>query len=108
MITKTTNKTSAKIPANLEDIPPMLDRRAANGAETQALLARIAQLEAALANKNTRAVTLKVSEKGAVSAYGMGRFPVTLYAQQWEKLLGMADEIREFIAENKRKLSTKD
>ena len=39
---------------------------------------------------------LKVSEKGAVSAYGIGRFPVTLYQQQWEKLLGMADEIREF------------
>ena len=108
MITKITNKTSSKIPANLEDISPMLDRRAPNGADTQALLARIAQLEAALANKNARAVTLKVSEKGAVSAYGMGRFPVTLYAQQWEKLLGMADEIREFIAENKRKLSTKD
>lgn len=54
-----------------------------------------------------RGVTLKVSEKGGVSVYGMGRFPVTLYKEQWLKLLDMADEIRAFIRENESKLKTK-
>ena len=52
--------------------------------------------------------SLKVSEKGALSVYGMGRFPVTLYREQWEKLLGMADEIRNFIRENDRALKKKE
>lgn len=47
-------------------------------------------------------MSLKVSEKGGLSVYGLGRFPVTLYREQWEKLLGMADEIRTFIRENDR------
>ncbi|MBV8744170.1 MAG: hypothetical protein JO134_03915 [Xanthobacteraceae bacterium] len=51
---------------------------------------------------------MKVSEKGAVSVYGMGRFPVTLYKEQWLKLLDMADEIRAFIAENETKLKSKE
>jgi hypothetical protein len=46
-------------------------------------------------------MSLKVSEKGALSVYGLGRFPVTLYREQWEKLLGMADEIRAFIQEKR-------
>ncbi len=54
-----------------------------------------------------RATSLKVSEKGGVSVYGLGRFPVTLYKEQWMKLLGMADEIRAFIVENESKLKTK-
>jgi hypothetical protein len=53
-------------------------------------------------------VRMKVSEKGAVSVYGMGRFPVTLYKEQWLKLLDMSDEIRAFIAENEAQLKTKD
>jgi hypothetical protein len=52
--------------------------------------------------------SLRVSEKGALSVYGLGRFPVTLYREQWEKLLAMADEIREFIAENDRLLKKKE
>ena len=52
-------------------------------------------------------VSLKVSEKGALSVYGMGRFPVTLYKEQWTKLLDMADEIRTFIKDNAGKLKTK-
>jgi hypothetical protein len=52
--------------------------------------------------------TLKVSEKGALSVYGLGRFPVTLYKEQWQKLLGMADEIKAFIEENADKLKTKE
>ena len=55
----------------------------------------------------TRGPTDKGSAGGAVSVYGLGRFPVTLYAQQWEKLLGMADEIRDFLSQNHDKLSHK-
>lgn len=53
-------------------------------------------------------LTLKVSEKGAVSVYGLGRFPVTLYQEQWLKLLERADEIREFIRLNESQLKKKD
>jgi hypothetical protein len=53
-------------------------------------------------------IRTKVSEKGAVSVYGMGRFPVTLYKEQWLKLLTMSDEIRAFIAENDARLKAKD
>jgi hypothetical protein len=53
-------------------------------------------------------VYLKVSEKGGLSVYGMGRFPITLYREQWEKLLTMADEIRLFIQENDGSLKKKE
>jgi hypothetical protein len=53
-------------------------------------------------------MSLKVSEKGGLSVYGLGRFPVTLYREQWEKLLGMADEIRSFIVENDAALKKKE
>ena len=60
-----------------------------------------------LKNQRARSVSLKVSEKGGVSVYGLGRFPVTLYKEQWAKLLAMADEIREFIKENEPSLKAK-
>jgi hypothetical protein len=53
-------------------------------------------------------MSLKVSEKGGLSVYGLGRFPVTLYKEQWTKLLGMADEIRAFIHENDGALKNKE
>ena len=53
-------------------------------------------------------MSLKVSEKGAVSVYGLGKFPVTLYREQWERLLAMADDIRRFIQENDSKLKKKE
>jgi hypothetical protein len=53
-------------------------------------------------------MSLKVSEKGGLSVYGLGRFPVTLYREQWEKLLGMSDEIRTFIQENDGALKKKE
>jgi hypothetical protein len=53
-------------------------------------------------------IRMKVSEKGAVSIYGMGRFPVTLYKEQWLKLLDMSADIRAFIAANEAQLKTKD
>jgi hypothetical protein len=79
--------------------------------ELATMQAKIAELEAANAKlkaANERKVTLKVSEKGALSLYGMGRFPVTLYAAQWEKVLGMAPTIVAFMAANKAKLATKE
>jgi hypothetical protein len=59
--------------------------------------------------KNQRGGTgmLKVSEKGGVSVYGLGRFPVTLYKEQWTKLLAMADEIKAFIKEHDAELKAK-
>ena len=60
-----------------------------------------------LKNRTSRGVSLKVSEKGGVSVYGLGRFPVTLYKEQWTRLLDMADDIRSFIRENDAKLKTK-
>ena len=61
-----------------------------------------------LKGQRARGVSLKVSEKGGVSVYGMGRFPITLYKEQWLKLLDMAEEIRTFIRENDSSLKTKD
>ena len=70
------------------------------------MAARIAELEGRLANTGT--LRFKVSEKGAVSVYGLGRFPVTLYFEQWHRLLSQADELRTFIETNKSKLKLKE
>jgi hypothetical protein len=75
-------------------------------AELERLRAENEALKAA--NENRRRVYLKVSDKGAVSLYGLGRFPVTLYVEQWETILGMADEVRTFMTENAGKLKRKD
>ena len=56
----------------------------------------------------SRSLSMKVSEKGALSVYGMGRFPVTLYKEQWIKLLTIADDIKSFIKENDSLLKTKE
>ena len=61
-----------------------------------------------LKKRSSRGVTMKVSEKGALSVYGLGRFPVTLYKEQWQRLLDMADDIRSFMAENQATLKTKE
>lgn len=59
--------------------------------------------------KNSRGtLSMKVSEKGALSVYGMGRFPVTLYKEQWNKLLSISDEIKQFIVDNDAALKTKE
>ena len=60
-----------------------------------------------LKGQHTRGVSLKVSEKGGVSVYGLGRFPVTLYKEQWQKLLAMTDEIRAFLKEHDAELKAK-
>lgn len=75
--------------------------------DLKAELERLRAENERLKQAKTRSVSLKVSDKGGVSVYGLGRFPVTLYKEQWGKLLDMADEIRAFIKENESKLKTK-
>ena len=75
--------------------------------DLRAELDRLKQENERLKNRQTRGVSLKVSEKGGVSVYGLGRFPVTLYKEQWQRLLEMADDIRTFIKENEAKLKAK-
>ena len=70
-------------------------------------LERLRAENAALKARTTKGVSLKVSEKGGVSVYGLGRFPVTLYKEQWVKLLDMADEIRAFVREHEAELKAK-
>ena len=65
------------------------------------LLARIAELEKQATSKKTGRLEFKVSEKGGVSVYGLGRFPVTLYYEQWIRLLGAAEELKKFLEEQK-------
>jgi len=70
-------------------------------------LERLRNENAALKKGAATGITMKVSEKGGLSVYGMGRFTVTLYKEQWLKLLDMSDDIRAFIAANEGKLKTK-
>ena len=76
--------------------------------DMKAQLERLRRENEALKKGASEVIRMKVSEKGAVSVYGMGRFPVTLYKEQWLKLLNMSDEIRAFIAENEARLKAKD
>jgi hypothetical protein len=75
--------------------------------DMKAELERLRAENERLKNRGNRAVSMKVSEKGGVSVYGLGRFPVTLYNEQWAKLLDMADDVRAFIKENESKLKAK-
>lgn len=81
--------------------------------ELRAIIAKMSEDMKAMHDKLAaasapRALTMKVSEKGALSIYGLGRFPVTLYAGQWERLLGAADQIKAFMTANASLLATKD
>ena len=79
-----------------------------NEAELRAELEKLKAENEALKSRGGRGISLKVSEKGAVSVYGMGRFPVTLYQEQWLKLIDMGEEIRTFIKDNQDKLKKKE
>jgi len=68
------------------------------------LMARIAQLEKQLGSKQNVKLEFKVGDKGGVSVYGLGRFPVTLYYEQWNKLLDAAEDLRAFLEVNKSRL----
>ncbi|MGA8367957.1 MAG: hypothetical protein ACLQMT_03435 [Candidatus Acidiferrales bacterium] len=72
------------------------------------LLARIAELEKQAGPRRKGSLEFRVGEKGGVSVYGLGRFPVTLYYEQWVRLLGAADDLRAFLEENKGKLKLKN
>jgi hypothetical protein len=75
--------------------------------DSKAELERLRNENAALKKGAASPIRMKVSEKGAVSIYGMGRFPVTLYKEQWLKLLEMSDDIRAFIAAHQSELKSK-
>jgi hypothetical protein len=80
-----------------------------NEEDLQAEIARLRAENEALKQPARRGeLFMKVSEKGALSVYGLGRFPVTLYREQWEKLLRMADQITEFIRQNDSQLKKKE
>ena len=79
----------------------------ANDDDVRAEMERLRAENEALRRGAGRATSIKVSEKGGVSVYGLGRFPVTLYKEQWLKLLAMTDEIRAFIAAHESELKTK-
>ena len=76
--------------------------------DLRAEMERLRAENEALKAKLSRPTTIKVSEKGAVSVYGLGRFPVTLYNEQWVKLLSMTDDIKKFIAENESRLRVRE
>ncbi len=76
--------------------------------DLQKELERLREENDRLKNRRSGELSLKVSEKGAVSVYGMGRFPVTLYQEQWERLLAHSDAIRAFIEENRSRLKRKE
>jgi hypothetical protein len=76
--------------------------------DLRAELERLKSENAALKKSQAGSVRIKVSEKGGVSVYGLGRFPITLYQEQWLKLLNMADEIRSFITANEPQLKKKE
>jgi hypothetical protein len=78
-----------------------------NEQDLKAELERLKAENEALKNRSSKAISMKVSEKGGVSVYGLGRFPVTLYKEQWISLLDMRDDIRSFIKENESKLKVK-
>ncbi|HVE14665.1 MAG TPA: hypothetical protein VNI01_14815 [Elusimicrobiota bacterium] len=75
--------------------------------DTKAEIARLQAENERLRGQQARGLNLKVSEKGALSVYGLGRFPVTLYKEQWTKLLAMADDIKAFLKANDDKLKSK-
>lgn len=76
--------------------------------DMKAELERLRAENEALKKTKEKGLTLKIGEKGGLSVYGLGRFPVTLYKEQWKRLLDMSDEIRKFIEANNDKLKTKE
>jgi hypothetical protein len=94
-----------------KDAPILGNREKGVNMSDEDLKAEIARLKAeneSLKKPTRGTLSLKVSEKGAVSVYGMGRFPVTLYKEQWLKLLSISDEIKKFIEENDSRLKAKE
>jgi hypothetical protein len=110
---------AAKLSSNEGGLSPFLltqsrtladyeEGKAMSDDDLKAELERLRQENATLKKGAASGLRLKVSEKGAISVYGMGRFPVTLYKEQWLKLLTISDDIRAFIAANEGQLKTKN
>ncbi|MEO6877863.1 MAG: hypothetical protein ABI205_05235 [Gemmatimonadaceae bacterium] len=76
--------------------------------DVMAELDRLRKENESLKKGAARGVSMKVSEKGGLSVYGLGRFPITFYKEQWTKLLDMADDIRAFMKEHDAQLKSKD
>jgi hypothetical protein len=76
--------------------------------ELAAELEKLKAENASLKRARNAGITFKVSEKGAVSVYGLGRFPVTLYKEQWERLLASSDQLKAFVADNAEKLKVRE
>jgi len=76
--------------------------------EMRAELERLRKENESLKKGAAKGISMKVSEKGGLSVYGLGRFPITLYKEQWTKLLDMADDIRAFLKANDAQLKAKD
>lgn len=89
--------TQTRWPYNLQAMEPTKEE----------LLAKIAELEKQVSGKRSGNLEFRVSDKGGVSVYGLGRFPVTLYYEQWVRLLDSADRLRSFVEENKGRLKLK-
>ena len=79
-----------------------------NEQDMKAELERLRAENSALKKTSAKGLSLKISEKGGLSVYGLGRFPVTLYKEQWNKLLDMAEDIRAFLKANDAQLKTKE
>lgn len=97
------NGSAAVMPSLSNVMAGNTERPAAQVSENAALMARIAQLEAQVAKvkaEQSANIRFKVSEKGALSVYGLGRFPVTLYIEQWERLIGALTRMNEFVKEH--------
>ena len=75
--------------------------------DIRAELERLRSENAALKKTSAKGISMKVSEKGGLSIYGLGRFPITLYKEQWTKLLDMSDDIRAFLKANDAQLKSK-
>jgi hypothetical protein len=90
------------------EIRYLLERGRAMAEPTyEELKARLAEMEKQQGQRRTGTLEFRVGEKGGVSVYGLGRFPVTLYYEQWNRLLEAADKLREFLEDNKSKLKLK-
>jgi hypothetical protein len=94
--------------ANLNLVDNVNDMSEAELLAMHAEFKRLQAENAALRAQPAKRMSMKVSEKGALSVYGLGRFPVTLYRGQWERLLGERDAITAFITANAATLSVKD
>ncbi len=77
-------------------------------AELKAELAKLQQENEKLKTRGPASLRCKVGQKGGVSVYGLGRFPVTLYKSQWERLIGFTEDLKAFMAENEGLLKTKE